>query len=544
MFLPWSLVTANIILAVFQFLLIGTIGAVLAIYSRFGGDHANSIRWVRQGGYLELLSSVYNSWRRLPNSTKVALSLTICASLSASLADKGAAYFIAIADRQINPSFTLVNTSQFLPFTSGLLEPSGWSVNIRHGADIVDAMARRINDTRNIPNAVPGRLYIPQTSAYEGCSQLAVKALDFKIPQLRLVSTGCMDVYFFMPSPYFEPLVANATVINRSSDRWSIITPIIVDSQRVAEIPVVAMLQSNSTVLTAMNDMVRMNWMQLKDGLTALPETVTSKGVSPAGQTLVLSISSTSFSTSTVQRFRNVSAAVFDNYNDMFEAMEASVNSATLQSTTNLFTEVKVSHSTIEMLACYSGQIPGLMCVYTIISTVVTKSKALDPIIVEARQGRPLSQSQGASFTVAMRILHTVASVNGTRQAISISTMKDATFAAAHYLALLGHNFYMDWNASQLYVIYDTADIETGLEVPLWLIWGIATIMLACLCFWAATEYFLDERCLGSLQKNIALSLGARLTGSAPMVMRSKFDPLEFEDVPILSHGIQHEVDT
>ncbi|KAF9938975.1 hypothetical protein BGZ67_010174 [Mortierella alpina] len=400
MFLPWSLVTANIILAVFQFLLIGTIGAVLAIYSRFGGDHANSIRWVRQGGYLELLSSVYNSWRRLLNSTKVALSLTICASLSASLADKGAAYFIAIADRQINPSFTLVNTSQFLPFTSGLLEPSGWSVNIRHGADIVDAMARRINDTRNIPNAVP------------------------------------------------------------------------------------------------------------------------------------------------VQRFRNVSATVFDNYNDMFEAMEASVNSATLQSTTNLFTEVKVSHSTIEMLACYSGQIPGLMCVYTIISTVVTKSKALDPIIVEARQGRPLSQSQGASFTVAMRILHTVASVNGTRQAISISTMKDATFAAAHYLALLGHNFYMDWNASQLYVIYDTADIETGLEVPLWLIWGIATIMLACLCFWAATEYFLDERCLGSLQKNIALSLGARLTGSAPMVMRSKFDPLEFEDVPILSHGIQHEVDT
>ncbi|KAF9961317.1 hypothetical protein BGZ70_008324 [Mortierella alpina] len=541
MFLDWSLVTVNIILAVFQFLLIGTIGAILAIYSRLGSKHANSIRWVRQGGYPEMLSSVYNSWKRLPDSTKIAIVLTLCASLCASLADKGAAYFITIATRQTNGSVIMVNTSQFLPFYDGVQEPSGWTVNIRHGVDIVEAMARKINDTSKIPNAMPGRVYIPQTSAYEGCNQLAIRALHSKTPQLRLTGGGCMDLFFVLALPYQPPAYANSTVLKRLNGRWSIVVPT-TSSQWVSEIPVTAMLHKNSTFLTTMNHMVQVTWMELKDGITTLPQTVTSKGVSSAGETLVLSISSVPFSTSTVQRFRNVSAAVFDNYNDMFAAMEASVNNATLRSRTNLFIEVKVSNPTVEVLACYSSQIPGLMCAYIIITSVVTKQQPLNPILTEARQGRPLSQLQG-NFTIAMRILHTVVTVDGARQSISTSVLKDATTAATHYLASLGQNFYMDWNASQLYVIYDTTDIQTGLEVPLWLIWGIAVIMITCLCLWAATEYFMDERYLSSLQKNIAIHLGARLPGNAPMVMRSKFDPLEFEDVSILSYDIQHEVD-
>ncbi|KAF9277005.1 hypothetical protein BGZ68_009601 [Mortierella alpina] len=543
MFLAWSLFTVNIILAVLQFLLIGAIGAILAIYSKVGGNHANSVRWIRQGGYLELLSSAFNSWRRIPTSSKAAISLTICASLTASLADKGATYFITVADRQTSASSIMVNTSQFLPFYSGLLEPSGWSTSIRHGANIVDAMTRKINDTSNIPNAIPGRMYVPQTSEYAGCNQLAVKALNSKIPQFRLISTGCMEIYFFMPALVFQPIIANATVIKRSNDRWSILTPIIA-SRWVAEIPVVAVLQSNSTVLTVMHDMMRMNWQELEDGITSLPETVTSKGVSSSGETLVLSISSVPFSVSTAHRFRAVASAVFDNYNEMFEAMEAAATRLKNQPTTNLFTEVKVSNATIEVLSCHSSEIIGLMCGYTIISTVVTKRQALNPIIAEARQGRPLSQSLGFNFTVAMRILHTVATSNGTRQLLSTSTLKDATSAAAHYLASLGQNFYMDWNASQLYVIYDTTDIQKGLEIPLWLIWVIPVAMITCLSLWVATEYFMDERYLSSLQKNIALHLGDRLTGTAPMLMRSKFDPLEFENVPILSHNIQHEVDT
>ncbi|KAK3804884.1 MAG: hypothetical protein J3R72DRAFT_466195 [Linnemannia gamsii] len=214
------------------------------------------------------------------------------------------------------------------------------------------------------------------------------------------------------------------------------------------------------------------------------------------------------FCTSTAQRFRNVSTAIFDNYDDLFQAMEASVNNAAFRSKTNLFTEVRIVNSTIEALVCYSSSLPGSMCAYTIINAVLVKQQDLNPIIAEARQGRPLSLRP--DITISMMIDHTVAKINGTRQSISLSTMKNATNAAAHYLASLGQNFYMDWNASQLYIIYDTTDTQRGVEIPLWLMMCIAINMVACLGLWAATEYFMDGRYTSSLHKNIALQLNFR----------------------------------
>ncbi|KAF9114938.1 hypothetical protein BGW39_003223 [Mortierella sp. 14UC] len=534
MFLAWSLFTVNVVLAVFQFLLIGAIGAILAIYSRFGGEHANSIRWTRQGGYPEMLKSLYNSWKTIPKSTKVAMVITIFASLAASLADKGAAYFITLAERQINASFIMVNSPQFIPISSGVLELSGWSTNIRYGANIVDAMVRMINDTSNIPDAAAGRIYIPQTYEYEiGCNQTTILALNYKAPQLRLRDSGCMEVYYFFPLPGRQLLFANATIVKRSNDRWSITVPI-TDMQWLHEIAVTAVLHKNSTFLSTTNGFGRLNWNYLQDGITSLPETTTSKGVSPTGETIVLSISNIPFSTSTVQRFRNVSTAAFDNYNDLFQAMEASINNATLRSKTNMFTETRIVNSTIEALVCYSSSLPGLMCAYTIISIVSVKQQPLNSIIAGARQGRPLSQNP--DFTIAMRIRHIITTVNGTRQSVSLSTMKNATSSAAYYLASLGQNFYMDWNASELYIIYDTRDTQSGLEIPFWLILCIAITMVVCLGFWAATEYFMDGRYTSSLHKNIAMRLAARLKSSAPLLMRSKIDPLEFEEVPIVPH--------
>jgi hypothetical protein len=72
----------------------------------------------------------------------------------------------------------------------------------------------------------------------------------------------------------------------------------------------------------------------------------------------------------------------------------------------------------------------------------------------------------------------------------------------------------------------------------------IAVTMVVCLGLWAATEYFMDARYTSSLHKNITMQLDARVKCSAPMVMKSKVDPLEFEKVPIVFHDIQHELDT
>ncbi|KAK5809557.1 hypothetical protein F5H01DRAFT_369432 [Linnemannia elongata] len=544
MFLTWSLFTINVILAVFQFLLIGAIGAILAIYSRFGGEYANSIRWTRQGGYLEMLNSLYNSWKSVPKSTKLAIVFTIFASLVASLADKGASYFITLTERQANASSIIVNTSQFVPVSEGILELSGWSTNIRYGADIVEAMTKMISDTKNIPEAVSGRVYTPQTSEYDiGCNQTAIIMESYynttQRSQLPLRNEGCASISLtFLAGS--QQLSANATVINRSSDRWSIAMPIVA-AQYLPQIDIVAVAFVNDSTLIATITRSGSLLVYHKDGITSLPQTVTSKGVSPTGETLVLSISNMPFCTLTAQRFRNVSTAIFDNYDDLFQAMEASVNNAAFRSKTNLFTEVRIVNSTIEALVCYSSSLLGLMCTYTIINSILVKQQDLNPIIAEARQGRPLSLEPDA--TISMTIDHTVAKINGTRQSISLSTMKNATTASAHYLASLGQNFYMDWNASQLYIIYDTTDTQRGVEIPLWLMMCISINMVACLGLWAATEYFMNGRYTSSLHKNIALHLGERVKSGAPMLMRSKFDPLEFQEVPILSRDIQHGVD-
>ncbi|KAF9105554.1 hypothetical protein BGX27_009569 [Mortierella sp. AM989] len=535
MFLTWSLFTVNVILAVFQFLLVGAIGAILAIYSRFGGEYANSIRWTRQGGYPEMLNSLYNSWKSVPKSTKGAMVLTVFASLVASLADKGAVYFITLAERQTNASFIMVNTSQFVPVSAGVRRLSGWSTNIPYGADIVEAMVKMINDTKNIPEVVSDRVYIPQTSEYEiGCNQMAVVALETNItehPQFILRSEGCM-VLIFGVSVGNKPLFANATIINRSNGRWSIAMPFI-PLQYPSEIVPIAVLGNNSTDLGAGFKLGGGLLVSPQDGIVSLPYTLTSKGVTLTGETLVLSVTNMPFSTSTVQRFRNVSIAIFDDYDDLFQAMEASVNNATFRWSTNLFTELRIANSTIEALICYSSGLPGLMCTYTIIRAILVKQQDLNPIIAEARQGRPLSMETGP--VVSMTIDHTVAKVNGTRQLISLSTMKNATFEAAHYLASLGQNFYMDWNASQLYIIYDITDIQSGLEIPFWIMLCIPITMIICLGLWVATECFMDGRYTGSLHKNIAMQLASQMKSSAPMVMRSKVDPLEFEKVPIVA---------
>ncbi|KAF9342578.1 hypothetical protein BGX26_007249 [Mortierella sp. AD094] len=466
--------------------------------------------------------------------------LTILASLAASLADKGAAYFITLAERQTNASFIMVNTSQFVPVSSGIFELPGWSTNIYHGANIVEAMAKMINDTKNIPDIVSGRVYTPQRSEYEiGCNQAAIMAQD-NSTQRFLLHDGCMVIDFALIVSDNQ-LFANTTVINRSNDRWSLVTPIIAP-QYLPEIDVFALAFANNSTLLATITSSGELLTYPKDGITSLSQTVTSKGVSPTGETLVPSISNIPFCTSTVLRFRNVSTAIFDNYDDLFHAMEGSVNNATFRSKTNLFVEVRIVNSTIEALGCYSSNLPGLMCAYTIISTILIKQQDLNPIIVEARQGRPLSL--GPDLTILITIRHIIAKVNGTRQSISLSTMKNATSAATHYLASLGQNFLMDWNASQLYIIYDTTDTQRGMEIPFWLMLCIAVTMVTCLGLWAVTEYFMNGRYTSSLHKNIAMELGAQVKSSAPMVMRSQVDPLEFEEVPIVFRDIQHGVDT
>src|ERR1700759_3110267 len=109
MFLPWTIFVINIILSIFQFLLISALDAVLSVYSRFGGEYANPIRWIHQTGYVEMISSISNSRKRVSISTTIVVILVAFVSIVASVIDKGAAYFIHPSEREGNASFVMTN---------------------------------------------------------------------------------------------------------------------------------------------------------------------------------------------------------------------------------------------------------------------------------------------------------------------------------------------------------------------------------------------------------------------------------------------------
>ncbi|KAF9321028.1 hypothetical protein BG006_002687 [Podila minutissima] len=161
--------------------------------------------------------------------------------------------------------------------------------------------------------------------------------------------------------------------------------------------------------------------------------------------------------------------------------------------------------------------------------------------IAEARGGKPFPDPPGTS--IAMTIEHIPTLHSGVPQPVSMSAMKNATFEAAHYLASLGQNFYADYVEEQLYVLFDTMDPYQGFRVPDWLLISVTATMAVCLCLWALTNILLDVRYTSSLYKVVSMQLSPQIGVSAPMLIRSKFEPFEFEDIPVVAVNGLHELD-
>ncbi|KAF9570129.1 hypothetical protein EC968_002147 [Mortierella alpina] len=533
MFLPWTPFILNIALAVFQLLLIGAIDAILAIYSRFGGCYANSIRWTRQGGYPEMLISVCNSWKNLPKPTRVAMIFTVLTSLAASFADKGAVYFITPSVKMDMAGPFVAKSSQFA--ARGLQRTfGGWIGSMRQGTDIVDAMTKMINDTRNIPGTIGGRLYAPRTSNYVTiCDRIDLRA--FNAPNLLLSNGGCTEVQYLLVG-VFNADLEKARVVNGAKGRWSLTVPA---TSKVSS-TVLTLLRTSLTMVTgrkicALGDPEPKLSTGIKPGLTALPKTSVTQCVFPTGEISVLSSTSVPFFVSPVTKFRSIANAVFAEYDGLLQAMEVSINSTTPTTNSTLFLELTSHDSFIEAVFCFSYGNPAisLSCVYNHINTFLIGQKEVDTLFTKARGGKPFPDPPVAS--IAMTIEHVPALLSGVPQPISISGMKNATFESAHFMALLGYNFYADYDEEQLYVLFDTMDPHHGFKIPDWLLISMTTTMVVCLALWGATKVLLNARYTSSLYKVVATQLSPQIGVSAPMLMRSRFKPFEFEHITVVA---------
>ncbi|KAF9205478.1 hypothetical protein BGZ49_003967 [Haplosporangium sp. Z 27] len=529
MFLAWSFLPVNVILAVFQFLLVRTVGSILAVYSRFGGPYANSIRWVRQGGYLEMYTTLVNSREIISNKTKLILLITIFSSFAASIADVGAVYFIHPSLRLRYSSFQLVESNQFIPF--GFQRAlTGWGSFVRNGANITNAMALIMNDTNHIPDAVAGRIYTARTSEYQvGCELMNFYAMNDTGDKYFIDQGGCATVTFNVLNNFLDSY-DKATIKDMPNNRRSIKIPGSYGGPEMVEsIPTVTFAYANTSCsLVDTNDAGLIPYI---DGLTSPPRTSATSCMLPGGGLLASSLTTIKFFVSEVRNFRHITSPMFKVDTELVQAMATLAAKATNK--TCLFSELRYSNTSIEVLEClsttYGNATVSLTCSYSSANVIFVSQLEVDPAILAARGGSLLTRNGDPNTVMVVSHIPTVTDT-GVQQ-LSIPEAKNASLAAVEYIAKLGANVYMNWDASKFYVIYDTFDTELGLEIPRVLSGIVLATMVFCAGFCLLTQYFLDPIYTGSLYKVMSIQMAPKSNSFAAMIRWSTTYSNGFDEI-------------
>ncbi|KAF9351652.1 hypothetical protein BGX26_010383 [Mortierella sp. AD094] len=540
MLVHWNFFTFNVILAVFNALLIAALDATLAIYSTIGGEYANATRWIRQGGYLEMFKILQHSRKNVPKLASRAMSFTPLASIAAVFIDKIATFSIHQATALNKHSRLEMVTSPHVIFPTVSTTFQRWSTSVRYGGNITDAVVRLINNTTNIPDFKKECLYTPRTFDYDiGCDQVDLVLSYMDTPPLVRTNESCATISILATGsaqPFYE-LASRATL---SKGRYSINLPAISGSSIVVN-------ELSSDVWYTYNQTRCFNEgpeaytvLFPHDGLTSAPGTSITKCVFPNGIVSVLSTSSIRFMSTSFQQFQNVSAAILSEHDELTQAMEVAMDRSAKDPIPAVLAEIKIVDNSIDMLMCYSANSTEIstlvqMCEYRTVQLIVTTKQDINPIIYHARGSSPLSS--GFIYNLVTRITHIPTVFNGTQVPtlpISFRVLKSSTLELSHYMTALGQNVYVDWEQQRLFVMFDTWDILEGLNVPLWLMVLFGAIMIACLVLWIHV-WLKFKKHRGSLYHNITQQVSDRVDCKAPMLMPFKTDTKKLGGFPILS---------
>ncbi|KAG0317846.1 hypothetical protein BGZ99_006073 [Dissophora globulifera] len=540
MFLPISIFILNVILAVLQFSLLSAVAAILAIYSRFGGEYANSIRWIQQYGYMEMFSSLFRSSRRVPAYAKFALLITIIVTIAASLADKGAAVFVHSSIQLKNVGTFLATSPQFVQ-ASEQERFSGWSGSLRYGDDIVRSMALLINDTTNIPGAVPGQFYEPLASPYNvGCQQFDI-GFDNDTELVRIRNNGCATMELIFDGPFYTDFTG-IQVRNVSKGRWSLSGPgALTETSFSSSKPFMQPILSSERVSCRILDK---SWVVLATGVSSLPKTSSTRCVTKNGTVAVLTQTATAFNVFQKEDFGNITTGMFDGHDsqvsDLFDAMDASIKSTTFPTSPSNLTvlmEIKSDAQYLDFLGCYSHpqlNSTELNCVYSHIHGFILEQQDLDPVF----DGLPKSMDYTAlSVFGSLMVFQNLPNlINGSPQLIPMATMRDISAKASQYQASLGQNYVSDYGANAIYTQYTVTTAKQGIEMPDWLPWTIVGLVGGCVLLCLGTFVFLDGQYTSSLYSLIGHQLATEYETPRGL-MKAKLNPVILGGVPVASRA-------
>ncbi|KAF9950656.1 hypothetical protein BGZ72_007734 [Mortierella alpina] len=530
----------------FKILLVGALGGILSIYAASGSRYGNSIRWSRQAGYLEMAIVLRNSARHVPRLTTVAMIVAILASILALFSSVFFSTMVHRSDIKDNQSYIGAKTTRLL--SSGG-EIDDWLVYLGHNSKVEDSLGLLINDTRNIPDAVPGRRYTPRTFEYEvACNSLDVAVFHhLKDPIVQAVG-GCSMAGFDIYSRYYTWEPKKAINILTAPDQYTIIAPV--------TYPLGFDLREHRAILFFHFDHVCLPPVSITDphtprifqsfpesGMTSLPRTVLIKCQYPSGALNIGAHTQMRFATQSLAEFDNITTTIFDDTTQLplLATMSAFTKNGTFldaQSNSTMVALTKAG-SNVHFFSCHS--IPsaepadrGLFCSYQVVEAVMTTPQPEDPIISADLKGRPVVAANVSVNVNLFVVGHLPMSLTSTIPTFSVSSMLNATWSGAQYLASLGQNVAMDWENQQLYVLYDTVDIKDGQEFSTALFVTLLVVMVICMGVWVYCEKTLKTIYTGSLYKLVHTELEPHMEKTAPMLMSCTHHPLAFEGVPVV----------
>ncbi|KAG0347350.1 hypothetical protein BG005_000238 [Podila minutissima] len=550
MFLHWSFFEVYILFFFFQVLLSVALRTALAFYSKSRGGYAHSLRWVQQGGHVEL-GKIFRSTvgRGLPSSQFRSLVVVIALSAFLEIVNIAANALVKESVQGTNPSHELVKTTEFVSLDT-ISTLAGWSATVSYNSSLSDNLLRTINSTRNIPDAIPNRAYTPRKYPYEvACTNFDLIILDKHTdlyPNLLSSNNGCA-ILTLAPIITMDMNKTATVITRRSNGSVNVVIPGAYDFRNGTALGLG--FQTAPTSISAIfGDLVNkcatgtiegMIISSSASGITSAPFSSVTKCVFPSGQVISLSVTAVRYSVPDLKSFGSISSSVLQSSRAPVLAMQNSVTDGTFSNLTASpldgisVMEIQFSGSKVDLLVCASrraGQAgpPYLACLYSVVTAIASKPQPMLPEIAALRGAdKPISVLQ--KMTSIFSINH-LPLINGTGSNIfSVSQILDDSSSAAYYVASLGQNFFMDWDDGGLYTVFDTVDLTKGYELPGWLFGSVVAIMAVCLLFRIVSEIMLDSRYKGSLLWALTKEIQPHLGRSTPTLVRVKPDTLTVE---------------
>ncbi|KAK3818451.1 MAG: hypothetical protein J3Q66DRAFT_429580 [Benniella sp.] len=533
-FLPISIFVLNVALAAFKFVLANAVGACFAIYAMRGCEYAKSVGWIQSSGYRNMIKTSYNTFKRknVPGSVKWALIVAFIATLVASFLDKGIASLVAPSFRPGHPIQDVVVSPQVSLDGKVFF---GWSFVVPINGSVVSTMKRALNSSIANPSSDDGHVYSPVISEFTPvCTDFGFIFQREIIPN----STACgrLDIYFsagFLESPIKT---------ERSPNRWSMTMS---SNQPRPDLPITEQpawghlyfLDPNSS--SSEEDDPCFFEENYRDDYKYL-RTTTTKCIHDNGDISVVAMTTTRLS-GFVNEFYSKAAKTFSTYHsdDLLSTMNETIRTKMRpvppgQQLDNLKAEIRVANSTVDTFVCTVQKVfreESFYCLYI----TITMQRFNQPVHNGIIQG-VIERLKGLQLPSDHMVLEYFPDTTKDNTVAPISTkkMRDDTVAVADYMAQVGSSFIADFfGEKKVYILYDKAEIEAGLEIPLWVLIAAGIIMLVSFCIWQLTHWLVGPPHTSSLYSIIRKQLAETSGTPVPRLMRFKL-PLMFEDVNLL----------